>query len=340
MPYLLILISTLLISQGCTSRSSLARESGQNSHPQTETSENQKLSSFSPYEIKKFVNANKQADLNPIWNFYGIKAEPFERYNQRYVSYEAEIYPVALDTDSFDDLLLRVWYGETYRYLVFKGLTDTGGESGSWKYLGYVDVDAQKYAPPEHRVVIGENQTWLVLKELWGRGTGVVRYGEQWYEINGEELKAVLGYPVTGHQFSRCGNLGRDFDSKVTDHGSIKGIYTVNLQFSVSYSLDTCGNPPQSIPLFSKLQKASYVWTPKASDFVLDKSNSELSEEEIEAVYNFDSLGGEDFVEYNFKELLNLADTGSIEQKGWLRRFLSELPSSSKKKVLNKALMK
>lgn len=338
----LTLVAVVLALQGYAGRGGVAQAS---SHAQTGRAGREELSSFSPDAIKKYVDADGRANLDPVWNHYGIKPEPFARYDERQVSYEAEVFPVAFDKDSPGGALLRVGYGDTYRYLIFEGQDASPGGPASWKYLGYVDVCFQQYSPPEHRVVSGEGQTWLVLKELWGRGTGVVRYGESWYEVGGDagEMKSVLSYPVGGHEFPCLGYLGRNFESKVTRQGVSGGAYSVALQFSVSYVVSDCsgeGEEDKSLPLFSKVQSATYVRAPRAAEFVLDKSVSELSEQELEDVYNIDSLSDENFLEYNFRELVNLAREGSARQKEWLRRFLPDLPEGGRKKALGAALMR
>jgi hypothetical protein len=345
MRYLLALTIALLSLQGCVGERSLARTPGETPRVATESSGSQELSSFSPSEIKKFVGANGDVNLNPIWNFYGVKPEPFERYNQPYISYAAEVLPVALDSDaSVDDAFLRVSLGDSYRFLLFKGQGGGGGENGGWKYFGYVDIDAQRYAPPEPEVVFGKDGAWLSMKALWGRGTGVSLYGKTWYEISGDgkELKAVLFYPVQGHAHScESQSASRSFDSKMIEHGEVQGNYEVRVEFSVSYDVGGCGGrdyQDKTPFLFSKTQKATYVRNAKAGKFVLAKAKSELSIEEIEAVYYIDSLDDEGFLKYNFQELMNLASRGDVKQKEWLRHFLLPLPDSKRKRALGTAL--
>ncbi|HEY9405306.1 MAG TPA: hypothetical protein VIQ24_21825 [Pyrinomonadaceae bacterium] len=342
---LLALMITLLNLSGCAGRSGVASATGVALGVATGDSAVQGLASYSPEEIKKFISANGDVNLNPIWNFYGIKAEPFERYNQPYVSYEAEIFPIALYQEATEDALLRISLGSSYRFLIFKGLDkDGGGGSGAWKYLGFVDIDGQQYGPPEHQIMIGDRVRWLSLKELWGRGTGVSRYGLKWYEINGDgkELRAVLGFPVKGHQFTCEPYSARSFSSKIIEQGTAGGSYEVKVEFSVSYDFEDChrrnGSEPKSLELFSKTQTATYVWNSQAHKFVLAKSKSELSDDEIDAVYNFDSLDEDEFLEYNFEELKTLASRGNAEQKEWLNLYLSDLPDSKRKRTLGKTL--
>ena len=340
MSRILILIMLVLVLQVRTDQNSLARETGPRPYTQTGHPARQELSSFSPYEIKRYVNSNGHANLNPIWHYYGIKPEPFARFGESYVNYQAEIFPGDLDADPFRDVILRIWYADAYRYLIFKGQSASDEEHNGGKYLGFVDVEYQQYGPPEHRVVAAGKQAWLIMKELWGRGTGVVRYGETWYEIKEDEkkLKPVLSYPVEGREIPCLGMLGRRFGSKIIKQGIVNGNYAVEVEFSVSHFVSDCSGgsgEDRSLPLFSKKQKASYIWNSRAGKFALDASESQLSEGEIEAVYNFDSLDNERFLEYNFEELKTLAGQGGEGQRKWLRQFLIDLPSSERKKALS-----
>jgi hypothetical protein len=63
-----------------------------------------------------------------------------------------------------------------------------------------------------------------------------------------------------------------------------------------------------------------------------------VSEAEIEAVYNIDSLDNERFLDYNFQELRKLSNYGNAKQKEWLKQFLLDLPDSKQKEILSAAL--
>jgi hypothetical protein len=65
-----------------------------------------------------------------------------------------------------------------------------------------------------------------------------------------------------------------------------------------------------------------------------------LSLKEIEAVYNIDSLNNEEFLQYNFPELRQMAGKGNAEQKRWLGGFLIGLRNSERRQALEKTLAK
>jgi hypothetical protein len=54
---------------------------------------------------------------------------------------------------------------------------------------------------------------------------------------------------------------------------------------------------------WSKQQRAVYVKTAGAKMAVLDEDQSNISQAEIDAVYDIDTLSEKDFVKYNRKEL-------------------------------------
>jgi hypothetical protein len=90
----------------------------------------------------------------------------------------------------------------------------------------------------------------------------------------------------------------------------------VPVQLIVSYNISDCEKDKDPPPLFAKGQKAYYVWNDEKGRFVLDTSRSDLTEKELEAVYNPGGLTHEKFLEYNLSELLEIAGKSSSIQGG------------------------
>jgi hypothetical protein len=67
-------------------------------------------------------------------------------------------------------------------------------------------------------------------------------------------------------------------------------------------------------------------------------SRSDITEAEIETVYNNEELSHEEFVEYNFDDLLKLARGTDLKKKEWLKQFLTGLKESRLKTALQQAL--
>jgi hypothetical protein len=77
------------------------------------------------------------------------------------------------------------------------------------------------------------------------------------------------------------------------------------------------------IPL-SKAQKAFYVRDETSGEFKLDESHSEITADEVEAVYNFDSLDEAAFIKYNRAALRKIIAHAKPEQKTEWRKYLQE----------------
>ncbi|HWP41821.1 MAG TPA: hypothetical protein VNO14_01205, partial [Blastocatellia bacterium] len=236
-------------------------------------------------------------------------------------------------------VLLKISFetGELYKYLVFRSAPAAGG---GWKLLGHIDARGQRYGSPAHRVESGEGRTWLVIRELWGRGSGMLARGEVWYEIREDGLKRVLSYPVEGYSKPCQNRLGRSYKSFLARHGSVSGVYTVPVQLLVSYNISDCSKRYDQPSLFAKGQKAYYVWNDEKDRFALDTSESDVTEEELRTVYNLEGLSAEKFIEHNFDEVLEIARNGEPELREWLKRFLTGIRESPRKAALQQALQK
>jgi hypothetical protein len=101
------------------------------------------------------------------------------------------------------------------------------------------------------------------------------------------------------------------------------------IQYSVKYAADSN---------ISKRQAATYVWDWKLRRFVLDECRSQLSAEEIEAVYGGGVIEDEKFVAYYNSEFRQIAKHGSARRKNWLRKALSRMDYTPHKTDLEKML--
>lgn len=91
--------------------------------------------------------------------------------------------------------ILRISYaGEAdCWYLVFSRYR------AEWRLLGTVSTLDNRYRPPRERIEQIGRREFLVINELWGRGTGVLGYGERWYLLHNGRPTNALAYPVMGH---------------------------------------------------------------------------------------------------------------------------------------------
>jgi hypothetical protein len=94
----------------------------------------------------------------------------------------------------------------------------------------------------------------------------------------------------------------------------------------------------QYVPLWKKQQRAILVRSMKHKSPVLDLNRSSLSQPELDAVYNIDSLSSEDFLKYNYLELTQIAAGTHAAKKEWLRQFLKECENTIEHRRLARML--
>ncbi len=278
----------------------------------------------SPYLIEWFMDMNENVDLKQIWALLKIEISADMSYRCK-GDCEAETFDVDLRT-----VALKISYkdGNFHQYLFFKrAKSDSTDEA--WQFIGNIPA----HGPPEYRIEKGDDRTWFLLKELRGREV----YAEVWYEIKEKEVREVLSYPIQGQSVFCQNNLTRTYKTLLFRHDFENGIYTVPIQFILTYHITDC-NKKEGARLFAKGQKAYYVWDDGKQHFVLDKSRSEVTEEELNSVYSNERLSGEKMIEHNFAELSKIAKAGDPEQKRWLRVFLNSVKDGPQKLALQQAL--
>src|SRR5262249_1941701 len=193
-------------------------------------------------------------------------------------------------------------------------------------------------APPVHRLERGDQRTWLVIKESSKHEPHTVAYREVWYELQAGELKRVLAYPVQGSTRACQGQIGRSYKSLLLRHDMENGVYTIPIQLMIAYEAGGCNRRDEALALFARGQKVYYVWQPGAGQFVLDETRSELSQKQIDRLYNTQQLSDEAFVEDNFQDLVGIAKSGDARHKAWLKNFAAGLQPTARRAELQRLL--
>jgi hypothetical protein len=321
-PIRLLLALTIFLPGVCFEATSQSPRQGQSPPPSDERAVSRLRS---PYLIEWFIDMNEAVDLKQIWQLLKIEISPGMAYKCN-GDCEAETF----DVDAGRTVALRISYkdGASHQYHFFKrAKSDSADEA--WQFIGNFPA----HGPPEYRIERGDARTWFLIKELRGRGA----YDEVWYEIREKEVREVLSYPIQGQNTYCQNNLSRTYTTLLFRHDFENGIYTVPVQFIVTYDIADC-NKKDGARLFAKGQKAYYVWDENKRQFVLDKSRSDVTEEELSSVYNNERLNGEKLIEYNFAELSKIAKSGDPAQKRWLRDFLKGVKDGPQKINLQQAL--
>ena len=292
------------------------------------TSENfDKLRSLSPYDIEVFIDAHPNAKLAELWQRLGIQqlnvaanwqseTRP-EHFLAECSNCGAETFEYDLDDEPGSEVLVRIEDrpSESCRYLIFKH-----SMSSSWKLLGHIDHDFGRYRMPQHMIVISHGRPWLVIQEQGQSGSGVALYFDRLFLVGRNSLKEVMRYTSEGHQLSSSDAPDRDFSGRIIDCRLRDGVATVEIEFAVTYY--KAGDSQQDAFLFTKVQRAVFDGEPGHKVLGLNRTRSALSQNEIDAVFDVDSLTNQDFLKYNFAELSQLATAKDWNRRRWLGQFL------------------
>lgn len=327
------------------------QSAGPNKPTQIKTEPNKALlHSNSPYDIALFITDNPDADLSTIWNQLGIKNANFgyrsiseeqrgertDRFLSKCNNCDVETYSCELDGEPGKEVLLKVsdLVAESCRYLVFKQVKIRESRP-EWKLLGHIDHGFGRYRMPEHSLVYGSGRSWLVVKVQEGSGSGFAVYHGRLVQVDSTGLKEILRFPSEGHLSTCCYYPTREFTCRILKCEINNRVTIVELELSVSYSASSGAD---KVLLWKKRQKAIYEIDPNSNSLVLDKNKSDLSQEEIDAIYFGEELSDENFIKYNNAELSRIALGVQESRKEWLRLFLNQDEQSPEKDRLRRLI--
>lgn len=271
------LLMMLLVTLACHSSTQVSESSQHVTLP--EKVDKSPLATLrSPFDIERYINEHSDdADLREVWDSFGIDSQIFEavkcgcRDNDCPGTCKAETINLSSMKNDEGYVLLRLCHsGESEcGFLLFR-------KEEEWKYLGLAYSSGNQYGPPQHKIVENGATKWLVIKELWGRGTGVVQYGERWYGLGEKGVKKVLAYPVSGHSVQGTVK-DYQFQSNVLQRAGQQS-FVVTIRYRES------GNPKYANdrewlefkPRWSSFDKYQFcfVWNQATEDFVLDEKKS------------------------------------------------------------------
>jgi len=289
--------------------------------------------SLDPRDIKFFIDDEPEISLFKLWQALGINPNEFDGsvsnnpdfFPRKCHNCEAETWEYDFDGEEGNESLLRICdsIGQSCRYLIFKWADKR------WKLLGHIDAWG-KYQSPQHTVIVNRGVTWLAIRNQGASGTGVSSYIDFVYLVTPRRILKGFSYVAHGSQFGGPGSVGRDFNGRVVDCTVRQGAVNVEFAYSVIYWGDT--------NLFSQQHKV--ISTNRLGDFAnrFDPARSNITEPEFESVYNIDSLSNEDFLQYNYGEMSQIASGRDIRKKEWLREFLKNCENTAERRRLSQLL--
>ncbi len=295
------------------------------------------LPSKSPYEIQRYLKANKDASLNEIWQFLGLEGKDDMSYPcGDYCHTEVKRLDIGEANRRLFLLKVSMELGEYYEYFFFENRKTNSNKKSEWRFLSSVDSSLQRYGPPAYKFVSTKDQYWFALTELWGRGSGFSRYGARWFAINEDSIKEVLAYPESELHTTWPPDLHFEYAASLVNPDALNLKQDVTVEFQLVYKI----GKRFEIILFKKKLTASYVWDDEKHEYIFEATKSDFTEEEREATFVDDTLKNEEMLKYNLRELETIAARGSREKKEWLKAYLENAPDSAEKRILQNALNK
>jgi hypothetical protein len=300
--------------------------------------------SISPYEIKRLIDENNRAagrrqaaeelDLAEVRTRLMMDGEDTGfNYGVCNGNCEAYILPLELDGEPGREILLRLTAEVTwgYCYLIFKRQF---GASADWVLLGHVDKFI-RYTDPQEKVVAAGANRWLVLGRTSGYGSGFGSYTNDWYEVGKDGVAPVLSY-MTEFYMGGANHLITSRTTKLLSLTESGGVTTVVLSVSTSREGYVAGER-DPLHLWSNKRKATFIKGPYMEKFIFDPLRSEIAEKELSPDSGFDdavAVTNDEFLKYNYRELLKIASEHWTRRKDWLFEFLKSCGDSVEKRSL------
>ncbi|HEV2837374.1 MAG TPA: hypothetical protein VGW58_18785, partial [Pyrinomonadaceae bacterium] len=184
-------------------------------------------------------------------------------------------------------------------------------------------------------LLMSGGRSWLIVQSTAATGTGLGAWLDTVYQVSNGRVKPVATYlarvnqsgfyPLPSKVF-----VGSPVSCEIKDRQVI---------LTVSYRVEYGDYSSDKVPLFTRQQTAVLRGSLKNGSAVLDVGTSEVAPGEFESIYNFDSMGPDQFVKYNYAELRAIANSDNAERKKWLKEFLATCRNTRMKRELS-ALLK
>lgn len=207
-------------------------------------------------------------------------------------------------------------------------------ESGQTRLLAWEIMG--DYATVHQAPVWFEGQGLLVpVHSTWARGSGALLNGVVWYLLTDSGLNKVLDYPVLGDVSGWGLPYNRSFGVTTLTAGQWDGAFVIKTRLDACYSNALEDDPGFGLNVLCYTAQVNYVFDAGAGAFVVDPATSEMTREQVDALFNENS---DEFLAHNverFKELIPTADDMTL---GWLRRFLALCSDSPHRTALESML--
>ena len=281
---------------------------------------------ITPREIDSFIYAHPNADLGRLWQRLGVSDEgdPMAQFSlsQPCAACDANIFEYNLDDDVEREVVLQIrqGYGEMYRYLIFNGSRDVNP-----KFLGKIDVWS-KYQPSDPVVLMSNDRAWLIVQGTRATGSGLGAWLDSVYEVSDSGVRHVASYLGEVWQAGYFSFPSKALSGRLVSCEIKNGREILKVSYTVEYFAQEL--------LFTKQKTVVLGSSLRDGASLVLAGQSEISPYEFETIYNFDSMGEDDFLTFNRHELRAIATGNDVEKKTWLKEFLDTCEDSVIKREL------
>jgi hypothetical protein len=259
-----------------------------------------------PYSIAVSLDGMPDVEVGELWERLGI-VKTYQGYNGQQSDgafftncprCRAEAFEFDMDGDAENEVIVRVANGiEECRYLVFK--KDRSKEG--YKLAGHFDHDFGRYQMPVHHFVLSRGKAYMVVRVQAASGSGVAAYMASILVLRNGRLIELMSFPSDGHQAMLATLPSREYGGRVLDISEVDRRTRIELGLTVKY--EVYGQNDTVTGRWTKHAKAVYIKPHGAREAYLDTADSTISQKQIDAEYNIDSLSDEDLVRYNRSQL-------------------------------------
>ena len=244
-------------------------------------------------------------NMHELWEKAGIAPKPTE---EQYLYYpETKLY------SGRNLKALRV-HGSLLtgcQFLLFK---KSGNE---WIYFNRIDVDNQKYNPPEIGFL---NDALFYVTAYAMSGNENVYYIKKFYTINDKNIKQLLVCPGKGYVQNWGMIFNRDFKSRLDYSDDTLTIeYTVDISANTDYYKPNVDNAPSTFPLFTAVKTVVFNWN--GQELLFDENVSQLTLDNMNGLF----MGG--YVEYYdmFKKEFDQLKQSNEMRREWYKVFIEQV---------------
>ena len=286
----------------------------------------------SPYHLAEFVETHSNFDWKNVWRALKITDQSIflpacDEDPNGPSSCSTEIVTVVDPRQ-----LILILEHRSSSFQVFLRYQSKGQDK--WQFSGAY-APFVKYFRPEHRITRLGPKPFLVITAQGAAGTGVSSKVESWIDLTKPGLEPVLDFTSEADY--------QPFAEGIARHTSgVASITSVPVErITVAFHIEFDGVEGDNLLRVGERTDRVVYTRAKSGQFELDEPLSTATSKQIDEFYqDFDSndFDNRDFLEFNFKGLMAIANGRDSKLRLWLQKFLAACPDTPESRRLGQAM--